>query len=504
MLARRFRSLRNFDLILGCDSTWNVIKLIQSGRSKHNRFPLNSLVQIYAIAWLAVQIGIAISVGIIGLTYNLNVSPTELNIQIGNTSVLDLSSISSGSTLQDLSRINIWAVKSDAFEIIDSPDLSYDDQIGPVILSDGNGNSRYWFIDAAANDNQNQAVSFRSIDAMTTCRSYNVTSGIYGNSTTITYINDGHEVKKEIFARPGIAGLYVQGDINPSCGSRCTSMIAFLSAVPPEDAQSYLTMYGTDIPTAMFYQCNTTVTNVNFTYPDGSSSAAMPEYEIKPLISRMLAGAWAWSDNPLQANQYLYEVYSDTSELGRNTVQSDLDMANEASALVAGAIQAMDRSTLDNPYTTYVQRQYITDGREPIQAQVLDVKWWAAGTLLGVIPFVQFWLTVIVIAIANKTVIKDDAHIAIAKVYHTLLQKLGPHGCILDGDQLIDALGNPRVAYAYSEVSTSLRHVDVYEQDSGLKIDRRFPEGDYDGDGEEFEAWSYRSKGPTFDAYQYF
>ena len=78
-LASGYRSLKQFDLIMGCDSTVNVISLLRHGRCKDKRFPFNSKVQLYALAWLIVQMAIVVCVGIIGLAY-VSFFPTRVGL----------------------------------------------------------------------------------------------------------------------------------------------------------------------------------------------------------------------------------------------------------------------------------------------------------------------------------------------------------------------------------------------------------------------------------------
>lgn len=499
MLASKYRSLVKFDLILGCDSLWNVVKLLKHERSTKNRLPVNTMAQVYCIMWLIVQAGIALCVGIIGLTYNLDVSSSVVFTQTGNTSVVDLASLSTGAWLNDLAAINLYGIRGDNFLPYYSASLLYKDFGGSgTYLTDDQGHTRYFFIDSAANNAQETDVSFRYIDATASCASFSVTDGMYGNRSEITYTINGREANQTIFDPPGVAGLYAQGDTNSTCGDGCTSIVAFQAAIPPDQADAYYNSpIGYVIPNATLFHCNCTVTNVEDIYSIYNDKSAGSEYQIPVLIRRMLSGAYGWSDNPLNQDRYMYATYTATSEIGFSTVPTAMDVMNQIATFTISGIAAMDSDS-------GISREYIPDGMQPIPAQILRVKWWAAGTLLGIIPFIQFWTMLIVIALANKTIIKDDASISVARVYHSLLDKLDGKGCILDGDQLIEKLKNPRVAYAYNEVSSTMNHVDVYEDTSQLKLDRCFPEGEYDGTYHAYEDDAVECRDTGVDAYDYF
>lgn len=113
------------------------------------------------------------------------------------------------------------------------------------------------------------------------------------------------------------------------------------------------------------------------------------------------------------------------------------------------------------------------------------MQWRFAGAILGVIPTLHFITLVLVITWANKAIIKDDSHLAIAKVYHTLLNKLGDRGCLLRGEHIVEVLENPEVKYGWrpSTEQDKARHVDVFQKGEGLPpAEEPFLEGEYDGE----------------------
>ena len=210
-----------------------------------------------------------------------------------------------------------------------------------------------------------------------------------------------------------------------------------------------------------------------------------PEYSIPKLLSRMLAGMLAWSSNPVNGTSE-YQIYRETDQIGWLSTPNNISVADYLSQWTIAGVAAMDArdgSTTESG----LDRQYLI-GNQPIQAQILKVKWWAAGTLLGLIPFVQFWALLLVIFFANKVIIKDDTPIAVAKIYHTLLHKIGhDHGCMLRGDQLIDTLKEDhnvsRVIFGTKGEPNEIMHVDIFVEGSGVNPPRHFPEGKYDGSG---------------------
>ena len=72
------------------------------------------------------------------------------------------------------------------------------------------------------------------------------------------------------------------------------------------------------------------------------------------------------------------------------------------------------------------------------------------------------------------------------------MDKLGPNGCLLTGDEICEALGNYRVIYgarvpdgtADGDREMVVKHLDLIEETEGLeKWQGRMPGGRYDGFG---------------------
>ena len=512
ILAERYHRLEVFDLILGCDSVMNVLKLLWTGRSKKHPLGLGVLtssVSLGAFAWLIIQLGIAVCVGIIGLTYNLDISSSWVFLTQGNTSVVNLPSLSSGLWLHDLADIGSWGTTGTNFGTnidyeIDSG-LSYEGANEAKFVTNQKGTSRYFFYDHDPNDSSQNDETHRFIDCTVSCTRSIVTSGQYGLQDYITFMDtDGRPHNQTLYEAPMEAGLYVVANTNSTCGDRCTNIVVFQAAVRPENAGEYDSTYGVNISQGTRFACNSTVTNVQ--HSSGYEYPNWPTYEISPLLSRMIAGMYGWSDNDLMDGKYLYSAF-EVAPFDRTfaTQPDSIDVENAMSHFTAGGLAAMD-------VDLGLYRLYVPNGLKPIQAQVLHVKWWAAYTLLGIIPAIQLVTCIIVIAVANKVIIKDDTPLSMAKVYWRLLRdnKLGEHGCMLDGDQLIQAVedahsvqgpGKAQVIYGVKIGSEegALNHVDIFEEGGGcdpartfvnLKREKQdvkpkfgFPEGEYDGSG---------------------
>lgn len=466
MLAICYRPLETFDLVMGCDSLMNVIKLLWKARNHKYKW-LPSRTQILCALWLFVHLAITILVGIIGLNYNLDTSNDFVLLKKGSISIVDLNALSTGDYLSDLSGVQSWGVRGAVSDALDWDD---DLEFTNSYFSTFDGQTLYYFQDQSASDPTQVGVTARYIETNAYCTAYSVQQGQYGNLSYIVY-NDGRkDVNMSLPAAPGPGGLLAISKLNSTCsGTRCVDISIFQAQANSDvDLDSE-----TPSESSNLFICNNTVSQV------GSDDAQIltASYLVSDLVARMLAGAIGWSDNPPISNgKEEYAVYTNSSVI-QFTGSSSADMANLVSSFTTGAIAFMDDSS-------GMSRETVGGGEQPIPAQILHVTWRYAGAILAVIPFIHFWTLVAVIAWANKAIIKDDSHLAIAKVYHTLLGHMGDRGCLLRGDELVSVLENPLVAYGWraSAELDGAKHVDVFELGrDGPRMDQLFVEGLYDG-----------------------
>lgn len=465
MLAMCYRPLETFDLVMGCDSLLSVFNLVRKARNPRHRF-LPSKTQILCVLWLLVHLAITILVGIIGLNYNLDDSADYVLTKTGDVSIVDLNSLSTYDSLQEFSAVQTWGVRG---MLSTALDLDASVESTDSYFSDLNGYTLYYFQDANPNDSSQAGVTTRYIESQAYCNAYTVTEGQYGNLTYLVYKDGDREVNRSLPVTAGSSGLIALASLNSTCGPRCADLWMFQARSLPGDIYS--------VDEALFFVCNNTVGQVADDLATNLSSA----YLVSDLTAFMLAGAVGWNDvPPVDGGQDEYELYANNSMFGFGETPTTADMADLLSSFTMGAVAFMDGAST-------MTRKDVADGREPIVAQVLKVKWKFAGTILAIIPFIHFCTLVMVIMWANKVIIKDDSHLAIAKVYNRLLAPMGDRGCLLRGEEIVDALHNPHVAYGWRKSSgdEGILHVDVFEQYPDMpRGDGPFVEGLYNGEGD--------------------
>ena len=345
-------------------------------------------------------------------------------------------------------------------------------------FSDGAGNTLYYFIDENPIDYTTNIISTRVITATASCNAYIVDQGQYGNLSYVLY-NDGQKVVNESLPTiVGPGGMVVISKLNSTCGDRCVDITAFQAATLPSDTDVTAVGLVYTIPDGTYFSCNNTVPQVS----DDTNPNINPDLLVSDLVGRMLAGSLGWSDlPPAFKGTAEYAVYTNTSAVSFGYQPGNKDMANLISEFTMGGIASMDNSP-------YITRKNVSSNEQPVVAQILDVQWRFAGAILGVIPFIHFWTLAIVIGWANKAIIKDDSHLAIAKVYHSFLRQLGDRGCLLRGDEIVEVLENPHVAYGWRPSTlagadrTNVMHVDIFERgQEPPKEETPFREGWYNG-----------------------
>ena len=80
-LASQYRSIEDFEDVLGCDSYRNTLRILWSGRRKGQWWPTKS--QLIALFWLIVFVVFNVCAALLGLTYSTDVSDTAVHITHG-------------------------------------------------------------------------------------------------------------------------------------------------------------------------------------------------------------------------------------------------------------------------------------------------------------------------------------------------------------------------------------------------------------------------------------
>jgi hypothetical protein len=108
------------------------------------------------------------------------------------------------------------------------------------------------------------------------------------------------------------------------------------------------------------------------------------------------------------------------------------------------------------------------------------VSWNDITIIFALTAGLQLVLFILVSVISNLVIVKDDSHIATARLLRPIVDRLGPVGTSAAGDEICKLLndhGHRKVVYSVKHPQKgSLHHLDLGHQ----KRLRAFPRGDYD------------------------
>ena len=471
-LASAYRHVQEFELVMQCENQMKVLRLMWTARTR-GRMLIPNKTQVLCFAWLLVNLLLQVLVAMLGLTYSIDTSPVWMSTQWGNVSVCDLSLIREpdNDTITDyytqLAAANNYGIAGQDYPIyIDIPNDALDQTYSNALYTDDSYSyMEYRFDDQNPDDSSLNIVTWRTITATATCEAFKVVAGATLNSTNTTYVEKNGDLVN-VWIQPVTPGFTTwMSNTDSHCGPRCTEVWALQAAD------------NLNVPNSTLFKCNNTVAPVidaSGAYPVN----ATPPLQMPDKQAKIIAGAIGWSGFYYTFTPFEFVRYSQATVWSPSFALDAQTVASELMEFSMFAVAAMDQ---EGP------RINVT-GYAPVPAQVVDVEWKWSAIILAVIPAIQFLALAAIIAWANKAIIKDNSYLATARLLRPLVDKLGPHGCMLTGDQIAEELKNIKIAYGYRsppgfiEGSDIVRHVDILQEHEGLGLSRAMPPGRYDGD----------------------
>ena len=478
LLMARYQPLEQFDLIMGCDKLSNVIALFFKSWGSHVRF-LPSLTGLLCLLWIVINVGSTILVASLGLTYSLDPSDKIVNVDYGGlTSVVQLAYISDASNSGEkityqaqLIAAQQYGITGQFFQIVTGIELSNAVGLGTINKDRGtSGYFRYFFIDEnplVFNPVANAAISGRFIDASTSCDTYPVVDGGYGNLSYIVYTDSGRNVTQAIGSigeqEPG-AMTYIS-ELATTCGSRCTQVKTF-QPIYLSNADGLGVVHNPH-----FFICNSTISKVQ-QYIGPTVYDVLDNVQMPDNVAKIIAGVPGWSGSQPTNSTEESQTYSrQASETFTNdtTVEQVEDMISSFAIATSAALD--DHGPRKN-----------ISGADPVVANVLKLgrNWREAGSLLAVIPTIHFLAMIAVLIWADKAIILDDTSLAAAKFLKPMMDRLETKGNLMRGEDIVQILKNPRVKYGWRYIDGNVLHADIYEESTAVVVGPEFRSGVYD------------------------
>lgn len=479
LLAAKYRSLQNFDLILSCDDHMKVARLLWAARTP-GRGCIPNKTQTLCLIWLIINAALQVFTALVGLTYSVDISTTSAYPVWGNVSIADLSNINTlGYDSPDFSdqagAANTYGTEGQDFNNLTNIPVA--DQVGEETYYSNSDYTTFWyrFQDQNPTDDSEVLISKRTVSTTAQCDQFKVLSG--GDTTQnnlVTYFDTNlqQNVTQEVLSFALGCSTYIS-NTNRTCGPRCTN-VNVLTAADNRTGS---------VPFPLWFSCNNTVgpvTNVD-DYDDPA------KYMLPDEQARAWAGAIGFNGIVSNGTDLQYVLYEYDSVWALNAYPNNdpgaAAVAQNIMEFTAGGIAASD---------VYGPRINVT-GYYPTQGQVVSIQWnWAIPLLAG-IPGGQFLVLLAVLIWGNKAIIKDESQLSTARLLRPVVDKLSGKGCLLTGNEIAKVLGNFKLKYgvrdsadasmAYSGLGGSfVRHVDVIEEAEGLgRADARMVNGLYDG-----------------------
>jgi hypothetical protein len=470
-LASAYRHVQEFELVMQCENQMKVLRLLWTARTR-GRMLVPNKTQILCFTWIVINVLLQVLVALLGLTYSIDTSNTWMSTQPGNVSVCDLSLVRdpNNDTITDyytqIAAANNYGISGqDYFIYINIPDDALSQTYSNALYTDSvYSYMEYRFDDLNPDDQSLNVITWRTINATATCDAYKVVAGATLNSTNTTYVEKNGDLVN-VWIQPVTPGFTTwMSNTKSHCGPRCTEVWALQAAD------------GVTVLDSMLFKCNNTVGLVidsSGYYPvEAAAPLQMPDEQAK-----IIAGAIGWSGFYYDFTPFEFVRYSQATVWSPSFALDAPTVAAYLEEFSMFAVAAMD---------DHGPRINIT-GDTPVPAQVVNVQWEWSVIILAVIPAIQMLALLAIIAWANKAIIKDNSFLGIARLLRPLVDKLGPHGCMLTGDQIAEELKNIKIAYGYRSPpgfikgSDMVRHVDILQEHEGLGLSRAMPPGRYDG-----------------------
>ena len=484
MLASKYRPLREFDLLMRCESLRKVMRLFWVARTPGKSWFWLNKTQCLCVLWLGGNMLTRVFVALLALAYTLETSKIPA-LRFGMISIADLSVIrdvwgaENPTFNSQLGTANLFGIQgqdylflNDTFPPGQGAVPSYGTPGTPTVYSNKEWtNMTYYFQDESLLSPSLTLLSRRNISAAATCKQLEVVDGGNGTDKFITYLNeDNNPITLEV-ARAGPGAVTYIGVLNSTCGLRCTEVMAVQSS------------NGDTIPRPSFFKCNSSISTISAIDEylfDGQSPDAfyMPNQQ-----AQIIAGAIGWSAfNYTADDDYQYVRYSTESWWSPNEPADVGMISRRVMEFSIEAVAAMD----------YNGPRRNVRGWHPVIAQAVHVEWAWSVTLLGLIPLSQLLALLFVIAWANTVVIQDESNWSTARLLRPIVERLDDRGCLLTGREIAEELAEVKVKYGWrepdrdagsrEEVATPpVRHVDILEEREGLGNQGAMPPGHYDG-----------------------
>ncbi|KAM3432162.1 hypothetical protein MY4824_006711 [Beauveria thailandica] len=453
LLSLRRYKAREADLIMSSEHFTTMLQLGWTTR--------HTLIQIFVVVFVTMNIGSQIALALLGITYNINPANHFAITKPGLVSIADLNDIQGSKVLaaskkrhetEDVNSrrysANLYgqfgsnfdeagldlAPKPGALYNPDQPQVFYSKELpldsdhdngsggSAATKPDDNGNAysyTYFFLESTVANASYAGIvaSNRSVTVTASCDSYKVVAGGNGTSPNITVrFKDGEDVFYLPVANGGSQILYLH---DPATEANDTW--SQVNAFEPSDTDPW------------FYTCQVSVGNVtNGFLPQHYMGTNFTRY-IPPAIALQGYGA---SDSDIgltnTTTNYQFQSYPLQTYFGWPASGSGVFMARLVSrcAINALAVGAAFSTNVDVP------------GMEPQRAIQLEItKWRYVHVIVGLTVGVQLVIHLVAVLVANRVQVREQRSLATASLLRPLLAGVSERASMARGKQIAKLIG---------------------------------------------------------------
>ncbi|KAF2648681.1 hypothetical protein K491DRAFT_238674 [Lophiostoma macrostomum CBS 122681] len=497
ILTRRYVTLQVFDLILGCENLTNVLKLMIVSIPGIERVAFDKVPLLKDIAWLKARrdgsrytwviclLWILINIGAQTLVATLSifwpVNPSEIMPLLvrGDISVSDLRAwqvdASNHSTAPQLSVANAYGIAGSQYPTYS--DQSAIDELymqGSNAVLRGDDYYQYTFLNRNPDSMHSDYIaSSRGVRSSAACTQFTFGegSGDRLNGSVYASSDGGHSWDYYPILHSIKGQITWTAIVDETCGDRCTTLYVY------QRADNY-----TIVHNSMFL-CNSTVSDITgkddeFTGLKDEKKASIYSAD---KFAQIAAGAIGWSGYyedgfyDRQSKAYLSGLPFTPYEILNTTGVQDI-----ISRFTIGAIAAFD---------DHGPRIILKDQQgSPLQGQQLQVDWLRVLIILMWICLLQSLALVVLLACANKSIMRDESFFSLAMLLSPIVNRIGREsGMNLSGEEIYNhpKLWNQKIKYHYRKIkdgSRKIKKVDILVEDEDWSekdmLKRSHPWGD--------------------------
>jgi hypothetical protein len=185
-------------------------------------------------------------------------------------------------------------------------------------------------------------------------------------------------------------------------------------------------------------------------------------------FARIAAGAMAWTGyTESKWDDRQTRAYTRGSQWSPYRMIRKDEVEDMLARFTIGAIAAFD----DHGIRYKVENQYSV----PARGQKVEVDWSYILGLLGGICFIQTVALVLLLAFANKSIIRDESFFSLAMLLSPVVGRLGEDGMNLTGEEIKNhpRLLWKRIRYDYEEKKNGVNQVKIHIQGKDTWESRR-------------------------------